>query len=214
MNHSSLVQDQLAQLPLVAILRGVKPTEVVEVGLALQEAGIRVMEVTMNSPEPFESIRRLASEFGDTLAIGGGTVVRVEEVDQVWEAGGRFIVSPNTDPRVIARSKEAGLFSLPGAQTCSECFTAIEAGADALKIFPASVVGPDGVKALTAVLPPEIPLFAVGGVNQENIEAWAQQGGIAGVGLGSHVYRAGDTMAEASRKARAMVAACRAAFGG
>lgn len=211
MNHPSFVQAQLKQLPIIAILRGVTPSQVTEIGEVFYEAGIRAMEVTLNSPEPFQSIGKLASKFGEAMAIGAGTVVRPDDVERVQACGGRFIISPNTNGEVISRTVQAGLFSLPGAATCSECFAAIEAGAHALKIFPASVLTPNGMKQLTAVLPPEIPLFAVGGVNQQNLREWAKAGA-TGAGLGSHLYRAGDTMEEVAGKARAMVEASRAAF--
>lgn len=210
--NKEFVRQQIDSLPVVAILRGVRPGEALEIGAALHEAGITVMEVTMNSPEdPLKSIERLASHFEGKMAVGAGTVLSTGQVDAVKERGGAFIVSPNTDARVISRTAEVGLYSLPGVATCSEGFQAIAAGADDLKIFPASVMGPSGLKDLTAVIPKEVGLFAVGGVNAENMAEWISAGA-KGVGLGSNLYAAGDSPEEASRKAKVMVAAYREAL--
>jgi 2-dehydro-3-deoxyphosphogalactonate aldolase len=173
--NKSFVSEQIAALPIVAILRGVIPSEAISIGTALYDAGIRVLEVTMNSIEPLKSIEFLAAHFEGKMAVGAGTVLTPEQVDQVHEVGGVFIVSPNTNTRVISRTAELGMYSLPGAATCSECFQAIDAGADALKIFPASVVGPAGLKDLTAVIPKDISLFAVGGVNEKKYGRLAQR---------------------------------------
>jgi len=208
------VIQQIEKLPVIAILRGVRPAEVLEVGAALHEAGIMVMEVTMNSPEaPLKSIELLASHFEGKMAVGAGTVLSVEQVEAVKECGGALIVSPNTDARVISRTAELGLFSMPGVATCSEGFSAIEAGADHLKIFPASVMGPSGLQDLTAVMPKRVGLFAVGGVNAENMKEWILAGA-KGVGLGSNLYAAGDSPEEVSRKAGVMVGAYRKAIEG
>lgn len=202
--NKSFVIEQINALPIVAILRGVEPSECISIGTALYDAGIRVMEVTMNSNKPLESIKLLSSHFKGKMAVGAGTVLTTEQVDQVLEAGGTFIVSPNTNTKVIARTAELGMYSLPGATTCSECFQAIEAGADALKLFPASIVGPSGLKDLTAVIPKDVNLFAVGGVNVENMQDWLKAGA-KGVGLGSNIYSAGDTPDDASHKAKLMI---------
>ena len=204
---SSFVQQHINQLPLVAILRGITPDEAIGIGLALYHSGIRVMEVPLNSPiDPLESIARLADEFSGEAVIGAGTVLTPQEVEAVHANGGQIIVSPNCNPAVIGKTKELELFSMPGVTTCSECFQAIDAGADGLKIFPASVAGPKGIKDMTAVIPKHIDLFAVGGVTAENMHEWLAAG-VKGVGLGSNLYRSGDSAEEVARKAETMISA-------
>jgi 2-dehydro-3-deoxyphosphogalactonate aldolase len=205
----SFVAAQLDKLPLVAILRGLKPSEALDIGSALYDSGIQVMEVTLNSPEPLKSIELLANRFDGKMAIGAGTVLSAENVTKVREAGGQLIVSPNVDVEVISRTVELGMHSLPGAMTCTECFQAIKAGADGLKIFPASVMGVPGVKDLVAVIPKEMDIFAVGGVTDANMADWLRIG-IKGVGLGSNLYCAGDTPAETAVKAKRMIEAFKA----
>lgn len=208
---TAFVREKIDELPLIAILRGLTPAEAIGIGTALYDSGIRVMEVTLNSPDPLHSIRLLAAHFEGRMAVGAGTVLSVNDVDKVRAAGGRFIVSPNTNPSVISHTVGLGMFSVPGVATCTECFQAIDAGATALKIFPASVVGIRGVKDLMAVIPKEVDLFAVGGVGDTNLGEWLETG-VKGVGLGSHLYSAGDTPGETSRKAGVMIArmkACR-----
>ena len=204
----SFVAAQLDKLPLVAILRGLKPSEALDIGSALHDSGIQVMEVTLNSPEPLKSIELLANRFDGKMAIGAGTVLSAENVTLVREAGGQLIVSPNVDAEVISRAVELGMHSLPGAMTCTECFQALKAGANGLKIFPASVMGVSGVKDLMAVIPRETHIFAVGGVTDSNMADWLSLG-IKGVGLGSNIYLAGDTPAMAAAKAKRMIAAFR-----
>lgn len=207
----SFVSAQLDKLPLVAILRGITPREALDIGSALHDAGIQVMEVTLNSPEdPLKSIELLANRFDGQMAIGAGTVLSAGNVDKVREAGGQFIVSPNVDVDVISRTVELGMHSLPGAMTCTECFQAIKAGADGLKIFPASVMGVSGVKDLMAVIPKENDIYAVGGVTDANMAEWLGIG-IKGVGLGSNIYRAGDTPRDVAAKAALMIGAFRTA---
>ena len=208
--NKSFVATQLDKLPLVAILRGLKPSEALDIGSALYDSGIQVMEVTLNSPEPLKSIELLANRFDGKMAIGAGTVLSAENVTKVREAGGQLIVSPNVDVEVISRTVELGMHSLPGAMTCTECFQAIKAGADGLKIFPASVMGVSGVKDLMAVIPRENDIYAVGGVTDSNMAEWLGIG-IKGVGLGSNLYRAGDTPAETAAKAKRMIEAFKAA---
>jgi 2-dehydro-3-deoxyphosphogalactonate aldolase len=209
--NKTVINKHLAEIPLVAILRGVTPDEVIGVGEALFEAGIRVVEVTMNSPiDPLKSIERMASHFQEKMAVGAGTVLSCSEVDQVKESGAEFIVSPNTNEEVIGRTAELGLYSLPGVATCSEGFRALEAGADALKIFPASALGPTGLKDMTAVFPNELGLYAVGGVGASNLGEWLSAGA-RGAGLGSCLYRAGDLPEDCLGKARVMVEAYRRA---
>lgn len=191
---------------LVAILRGVRPDEVAGIAAALVEAGITQIEVPMNSPEPLASIAVLAREFGARALVGAGTVLSPDQVHQVAEAGGRLIVSPDCNPEVIAATKARGLHSLPGAMTPTECFAALRAGADGLKLFPAGLVGPEGVQAMRAVLPPGCRLFAVGGAGPASFGAWFAAG-ITGFGIGSALYRPGASADQVGEAARRIVAA-------
>jgi 2-dehydro-3-deoxyphosphogalactonate aldolase len=197
---------------LIAILRGLEPAEASAVGEALASAGITRIEVPLNSPDPLRSIAALQQALGPRAEIGAGTVLEPEEVRAVAAAGGRFIVSPNCNPRVIARTKDLGLGSYPGVFTASECFTALAAGADALKIFPAGVMGQSGVSALRAVLPPATELYAVGGVAAADFAGWLAAG-IDGFGLGSSLFKPGWPAARVAGEARAAVAAWDAAHG-
>jgi len=192
--------------PLVAIIRGVTPDEVVAVGEALLAAGIGIIEVPLNSPEPIESIRRLSAAMGDRALVGAGTVLRVEQVDDVKAAGGRLIVSPNANVAVIAASAAARLVSAPGVFTPTEAFAAIEAGATALKLFPAEAASPAVVKAQRAVLPRDVPLLIVGGVGPDTMAPWLAAGA-DGFGLGSGVFKPGQSATEVGAQARAYVAA-------
>ena len=192
--------------PLVAIIRGVTPDEVVAVGEALLAAGIGIIEVPLNSPEPIESIRRLSAAMGDRALVGAGTVLRVEQVDDVKAAGGRLIVSPNANVAVIAASAAARLVSAPGVFTPTEAFAAIEAGATALKLFPAEAASPAVVKAQRAVLPRDVPLLIVGGVGPDTMAPWLAAGA-DGFGLGSGVFKPGQSATEVRAQARAYVAA-------
>lgn len=197
-------------LPLVAILRGIRPDEVLEVAAALHEAGVGAIEVPLNSPSPLESITRLAGKFGDRCLCGAGTVLRPADVDAVHAAGGRLIVTPNTMPAVIERAVALGLTVMPGFATPTEAFAALGAGAGLLKLFPAASYGPGHLKALRDVLPPSVGVFAVGGVGAANLVPW-RQAGCAGLGVGGDLYRAGHTAGEVHRRALALVAAWRAA---
>ena len=192
--------------PLVAIIRGVTPDEVVAVGEALLAAGISIIEVPLNSPDPLESIRRLSSAMGDRALIGAGTVLKVEQVRDVKAAGGRLIVSPNANVAVIAATAAAGLVSAPGIFTPTEAFAAIEAGATALKLFPAEAASPAVVKAQRAVLPRNVPLLIVGGVGPDTMAPWLAAGA-DGFGLGSGVFKPGQSATEVGAQARAYVAA-------
>ena len=200
------------QCPLVAIIRGVTPDEAVEVGEAIFEAGIRIIEVPLNSPDPVASIERLARRFGDQALVGAGTVLEPDEVARVVAAGGRLIVSPNTNVAVIEATVAAGLVSSPGFFTPSEAFAAVRAGAHALKFFPAEGASPKVVKAMKAVLPPEIPLLVVGGVASDTMAPWIEAGA-DGFGLGSGLYRPGQDAAAVGRQAEAYVAGVRRAAG-
>nr|CAA6823873.1 MAG: 2-dehydro-3-deoxyphosphogalactonate aldolase (EC [uncultured Thiotrichaceae bacterium] len=190
----------------VAILRGVTPNEVVAISEGLLETGIQQVEVPLNSPQAVESIALISEAFGADALIGAGTVLTTEQVDAVADAGGKLIISPNCNPAVIKRSKELGLTSLPGVLTPTECFAALESGADGLKFFPAFKLGLDGFNAFSAVLPNDVKTYAVGGVGAEDFADWLAAG-ITGFGIGSALYKPGDTVEVVRRKAETMVAA-------
>jgi 2-dehydro-3-deoxyphosphogalactonate aldolase len=208
-NHDNFTRH-LAHCPLVAILRGVTPAEVEGVGGALVEAGFRIIEVPLNSPDPLESIARLARRFGDDATIGAGTVIDPADVTRVADAGGQLVVSPCTDPDVIRSTRAAGMVSAPGFFTPSEAFTAIRAGAQALKLFPAEAASPEVVRAQRAVLPDDVPLIVVGGISPEKIPAY-HSAGADGFGLGGAIYKPGLSVADVAARARAFVAAVRVA---
>lgn len=196
-------------LPLVAILRGIRPEEVLEVGAALHDAGIGAIEVPLNSPSPLESIARLAAKFGDRCLCGAGTVLSPADVDAVHATGARLIVTPNTVPAVIERAVSLGMTVMPGFATATEAFAALGAGAGLLKLFPAASYGPAHLKALREVLPRGTGVFAVGGVGAAHLAPW-RQAGCAGVGVGGDLYRAAHAAGEVHRRALALVAAWRA----
>jgi 2-dehydro-3-deoxyphosphogalactonate aldolase len=191
---------------IVAILRRITPDAVEEVAATLVEAGITQIEVPLNSPAPLDSIARLVRRFGENALIGAGTVLSEEDVAHVAEAGGRLIVSPDTNPDVIAAAKARGLTACPGAMTPTECFTALRAGADAIKLFPASLIGPSGLSAIRAVLPPATRVLAVGGAGPDNFADWGRAGA-SGFGIGTALYRPGDSGATVAPRAAAIVAA-------
>lgn len=206
MTASVLFRDHLDRCPLVAILRGVKPDEVLAIGEALIEAGIEIIEVPLNSPDPLVSIEALAKRFGDKVLVGAGTVLTVEQVGEVARAGGRIIVSPSTDFDVIAATAAEGLVSAPGYFTPSEAFLALKAGATALKLFPAEAATPAVVRAQRAVLPRDVPLLIVGGVKPDAVGQWFEAGA-DGFGLGSALYKPGQTAQQVGQQARDFVAA-------
>ena len=198
----------LSYCPIAAILRGVKPDEIDAIGDALIEAGITVIEVPLNSPQPFESIKRLAMRHGHHTLVGAGTVLELADVTRVKEAGGQLFVAPNFDADVVRAAKAAGLATLPGVMTPSEGFAALNAGADGLKLFPAEIIPPVVFKAWRAVFPAETLLLAVGGVGVENIAAY-REAGASGFGIGSALYKPGRPAAQIGKLASALVAAAK-----
>ena len=199
----------LDECPLIAIIRGVTPDEAEAIGQAIFDAGIRIIEVPLNSPEPLESIKRLSAKFGDLALVGGGTVLKPHQVSDVRASGGQIIVSPNSNRDVIAATRSEGLVSCPGYLTPSEGFAALEAGATALKLFPAEAASPSVLKAQRAVLPKDVPIIVVGGIQPDNMRPWVDAG-CNGFGLGGGLYKPGQAPAETAEKARAYVAGIRA----
>ena len=196
---------------LIAILRGINPVDAVGIAQALVAAGITRIEVPLNSPDAFRSIAAMAAAFRSGVEIGAGTVLTVEDVEKVQAAGGTLIVSPNCDTAVIKATRARGMASWPGVMTPTECFAAIQAGATGLKIFPASLIGTDGLKAMRAVLPKDLPVYAVGGAGPSNFADWVNAGA-SGFGIGTALYTPGTTPAEITSRAAAIVAAHDAAF--
>ena len=190
----------LKRWPLVAILRGIKPGETLDIGTVLVEAGFCIIEVPLNSPEPFASIIKLSKRFADTVLIGAGTVTNWEQVAKVADAGGKIIVMPHADERIVEAAKRRNLYVVPGFATATEAFRMIDAGADAIKLFPAEANPPKVLKALRAVLPVDMPVLPVGGITPGNMkEYW--DAGADGFGLGSALYKPGDTAANVAQSA-------------
>jgi 2-dehydro-3-deoxyphosphogalactonate aldolase len=198
----------LDQCPLIAILRGVTPDEAEAIGAAVIEAGIRIIEVPLNSPDPLKSIEKLSAKFGEHALIGGGTVLHTHSVADIRSSGGHLIVAPNTDIDVIAAAKSEGMVCCPGYFTPSEAVAALHAGATGLKLFPAEGAGPAVLKAQRAILPSDVPVLPVGGIAPDNMGPWLDAGA-DGFGLGSGLYKPGQTAAETLQKAKAYVAAVR-----
>ena len=196
-------------MPIVAILRGVRPEEVVAVGEAIYRAGVRVIEVPLNSPDPLVSIERLAAALGERCVVGAGTVLSPTDAENVRRAGGEIAVTPNTDAAVIARSIELGIVPVPGWATPSDAFTAYRAGARHLKLFPAASYGPGHIQAVSAVLPPDCQLLAVGGVGSDNMDEWLRAG-VQGFGIGTEIYKPGRDSDQVYRATQQVVAAVRA----
>jgi 2-dehydro-3-deoxyphosphogalactonate aldolase len=190
----------LAELPLVAILRGITPAEAEAVGYALWNANWRLFEVPLNSPQPFESIATLARTFPNAI-VGAGTVRTEDEVRQVHAAGGRLVVSPHFDARVVRIATSSGMLCLPGVMTPTEAFAALEAGAAGLKLFPAEMIPPAAVKAMRAVLPPDVPLLPVGGISPSSMASYLAAGA-NGFGIGSSLYKPGSSAEDVARVAR------------
>ncbi len=203
------VRAWLARSPLVAILRGVRPAEVESICSALERAGIGIVEVPLNSPRPLESISILSRSFGDRMLIGAGTLTTPSQVDEVAGAGGRLIVTPHADTAIVRAAKDAGLFACPGFFNPTEAFALLDAGADAIKLFPAEVLGPPMLKALRAVLPASAMVIPVGGVDASQVAPWMAAGAL-GLGVGSSIYKAGDDATVVEAKAMALAAAVRA----
>jgi 2-dehydro-3-deoxyphosphogalactonate aldolase len=191
---------------LVAILRGVRPQEALAIASALEACGVAIIEIPLNSPDPLTSIAALARQFGDRLLIGAGTVLTEAQVAEVAAAGGRLIVTPHADPLVTRAAKQHGMLAVPGFFTPAEAFTMLAAGADALKLFPAEAGSPAMLRALRAVLPTGTRVFPVGGIDASNLLSW-QAAGAAGFGIGSAIYRPGDTPATVTAKAAALIKA-------
>ena len=199
----------LAEPPLIAILRGVQPEEVLAIGHALFEAGFRIIEIPLNSPQPLESIQKLADVFHDRALIGAGTVMAPVEVDRIAAAGGRLIVMPHSNPEIIRQTKTKDLISLPGVATPTEAFTALAQGADGLKMFPGETLPPTVVKAWRAVLPTDCGLFPVGGISPVKMAAYIAAGA-SGFGLGSSLYQPGLSAAQVGDRAAEIIAAWKA----
>jgi 2-dehydro-3-deoxyphosphogalactonate aldolase len=196
-------------LPLVAILRGLAPSEARAVGATLFAAGFRLLEVPLNRPGALEAIRALAADAPEDAIVGGGTMLTVADVDAVADAGGRLFVSPNCNPKVIAHAAARGMLCAPGVATPTEAFAALDAGAHALKLFPAESVGYAGLKAINTVLPAGTPLWPVGGVTPEQLKAWIAAGA-TGAGIGSQLYSPGVGLSALGQRAEAFAAAWRA----
>ncbi|HTW28803.1 MAG TPA: 2-dehydro-3-deoxy-6-phosphogalactonate aldolase [Acetobacteraceae bacterium] len=203
------LREWLARCPVVAILRGVRPDEVAAVATALEEAGVAIIEVPLNSPQPLDSIAILARTFGERLLIGAGTLTDPADVASVRDAGGRLIVTPHADPSIVRAAKQAGMIAVPGFFSPAEAFALLKAGADGIKLFPAEAASPSVLRALLAVLPRGTMVLPVGGVDADSMAAW-HAAGAAGFGIGSSIYRAGDSPGVVATKAAALVAAVRA----
>ncbi|KZK75592.1 2-dehydro-3-deoxy-6-phosphogalactonate aldolase [Pseudovibrio sp. Ad13] len=201
----SKFEDIFSKAPVVAILRGLKPEEAIDVASALIEGGIKIMEVPLNSPDPFDSIERIAKQLGDVVCVGAGTVLKPAQVNQLKDCGGEFVVAPNFSLEVGAASQKYGLSWLPGIYTPTEAFAALDAGADGLKLFPAELCPPAIIRAFRAVIPKEIKLLPVGGVDVSNIADY-MKAGASGAGIGSSLFRPGTRLDAITAHAKALMA--------
>ena len=197
-----MLKQAMAQNGLIAILRGLRPEESVAIGQVLYDAGFRIIEVPLNSPQPYDSIRLLRNSLPADCLIGAGTVLSAEQVQQVKAAGGQLIVMPHSDPGVLKAAKEAEMYLAPGVVTPTEAFAALAAGADVLKLFPAEALTPAVVKALLAVLPKGTALVPVGGITPDNMQPFLEAG-VAGFGLGSGLFKPGMTVQQVAENAKA-----------
>jgi len=204
MTNRQTFDDAFAKCPLIAILRGVKPDEVEAIGDALVEAGFTILEVPMNSPDPLDSIARLARRLEGRAVVGAGTVLRVEDVEAVGAAGGTLIIAPNANVRLIAAAADKGYVALPGIATPTEAFAALDAGAAALKLFPAEAASPAVLKAMRAILPKDTRVLPVGGIAPELMADW-RKAGAAGFGLGSALFAPGMTAADVGARAKTFI---------
>ncbi|NLR76807.1 2-dehydro-3-deoxy-6-phosphogalactonate aldolase [Leeia aquatica] len=200
MNHETRFEQAWQQLPMVAILRGITPDEAIPMADMLYAAGWRMLEVPLNSPDPLNSIHRLLSHCGDRMLVGAGTVLEVDQVQQLAALGAQLVVSPNCNPEVIRATRAAGMISLPGVQTATECFAALAAGAHGLKFFPAELVPPGAIRALRSVLPSHCKLLPVGGVTPDTMADYVGAGA-NGFGIGGALYKAGDSVATVRERA-------------
>ncbi len=203
--------DALDRLPVVAVLRGIAPDRAGQIGRIVFEAGIQAIEVPLNSPEPFDSIANLSAALGSSCLCGAGTVLDPESVQRAHQAGARLVVSPNTNPAVIAAARERRMTVMPGFATPTEAFAGIQAGATLLKLFPAATYGPGHLKALKAVLPKEARVYAVGGIDADQVGAWIAAGA-SGFGFGSELFRPDYSESEIAKRARRLVEAVRGAI--
>ena len=206
----SVLADTFRQMPIIAILRGIEPQSCVPVAEVLHRAGIRIMEVPLNSPDPYTSIRLLSQHLASDCVIGAGTVLTGTEVQQAHEAGAQLIVSPNVDVDVIRQASELGIEAIPGIATATESFLAIHAGATMLKLFPAATYAPTHLKALKAVMPPKVAIIPVGGVSASDVESWLEAGA-AGFGFGSELFKPTLSLYEIEERAAEIVTAVRSA---
>jgi 2-dehydro-3-deoxyphosphogalactonate aldolase len=200
-------EKYFSQSRLVAILRGLNPDEALAQGAAIFDAGWRCLEVPLNSPEPFDSIRLLAQKYGDKALIGAGTVLTAADVKKVAEAGGKLIVAPNTDAEVVAAAQKLGLVMMPGVYTATEAFAALKLGVKYLKLFPADSVGPGYIKALKSVLPKEAKVIPTGGISVDTVKSF-HDAGCHAFGVGTQLFKPGNTPAETAKRAAALTSAC------
>jgi 2-dehydro-3-deoxyphosphogalactonate aldolase len=201
--------DAIAECGLIAILRGIATAEIEAVGQALVEAGIRVAEIPLNSPDPFASIEKMAKAFKGELVVGAGTVLSVQDVNLLKAHGGQISVSPDCNEAVVARTKELGLEPVPGVFTPTEAFAAVRAGATHIKLFPAEAASPATIRAWRAVLPKHVKIYPVGGITPANMQGWVDAGA-AGFGIGSNIYKQGATAANVAKAAKEFITAWRA----